>query len=280
MENPHSSGTIDLSKAFADFIRLAIQYPLTIILTFFLCVGGGLVYYWMSPKTYESKMILQSDILSESYALKLAENINAHIKDGDTDYLASRLSLTNDEAQLLREFKVASALTPMSQQTREQDKIIVVISVRVQDNAILPKLQAGIIGYLSNNPYIKKRVEENRKKYEGLIAALDREIRLMDTLKVKIEKGTFVTSKANGISLIDVSKLYEVSADLHEKKLNWVIELAIVDSVQVVEDFSTYSKPVWPKLSIVLLASLVLAMLILFLIFSYRISSPSTSKNS
>ena len=280
METPRSSDTVDLTKAFADFVRLVIQNPGTIGITISLCVAAGWLYYWTAPKTYESKMILQSDILSESYSLKLAENINEHIKDGDTEFLASRLHLTNEAAGLLREFKVASALTPMSQQTKEGDKIIVVISVRVQDNAILPKLQKGIVEYLSNNPYIKKRVEENRKKYQGLIAALDQEIKLMDTLKRKIANGTFANSKTNGISLIDVSNLYEVSANLHEKKLSFVFGLALVDSIQVIEDFSPYGKPVWPKLSIFILASLALSVFILFLLFSYKTPKKIISQNS
>ena len=270
METSRSADTIDLSKVFTDFTRVVLQNPGTIILTIVLCVAVGSLYFWIAPKTYESKMILHSDILSESYVLKMAENINTHVKDGDTEFLASILNMTNEEARLLREFKVTSALTPMSQQTKESDKFIVVISVRVKDNAILPKLQKGIVEYLTNNPYIKKRVDEIKKKCVGLIAVLDREIALMDTLKAKIAKGTFGTSKTNGISFMDISKLYEVSANMHEKKLDLTTRIALVESIQIIEDFSPYGKPVWPKLSITIFASLVTSVFILFLLFSYK----------
>lgn len=270
METSRSSDTIDLSKTFTYLIQLVTENLYTILVVGFLCTGSGLVYYWLAPKIFESKMILHSDILSESYALKLAENINTHVMDGDTEFIASILNLTNEEVRLLRQFKVTSALTPMSQQAKESDKFIVVISVRVKDNAILPKLQKGIVAYLSNNPYIKKRVDEIKKKSIGLIAVLDLEIALMDTLKDKIAKGTFATSKANGVSFLDVSKLYEVSANMHEKKLDLASKIALADSIQIVEDFSPYAKPVWPKLSITIFASLVLSVFILLLLFSYK----------
>jgi hypothetical protein len=270
MENNRSSDTIDLSKAFIYLIRLFSENIATISITLIACLGLGWVYFLVSAKTYESKMIIQSDILSESYSLKLAENLDAHIKGDDIEFLSANLHLTQDEARLLKEFKIVSALTPMSQQMQEKDKIIVVISVRIQDNSVLPKLQAGIISYFSNNEYIKHRVDENRKKFQGLVSALDREIKMMDTLKMKISKGDFSSPKIGGVSLVDVSGLFEVAGDLYEKKHDFMVDLATVDSIQVIEGFTPYSKAVWPKLSITIVASLALAGLIIFIILSYK----------
>ena len=268
METPRSSDTIDLSKAFIHIVRLLIENIRTVTITLVVCLGIGCFYYWVAPKTFDSKMIIQSDILSESYSLKLAENLNNHIRDRDVSFLASKLNLTNEEAHQLIEFKIVSALTPMSQQMAEKDKIIVVISVRIRDNAILPKLQSGIILYFSNNDYIKKRVDENRKKYEGLIYALDREIKRLDTLKNKLSNGTLTNTKFGGVYFMDVADLYGVAADLYEKKYNFMIDLATVDSIEVIEDFTPYDKPVWPKLSIVLAASLALAVFVTFILLS------------
>ncbi len=270
METLRSSDTINLSKAFLQFIRLLSENILTVVITLVICLGGGWFYFWMTPKTFESKMIIQSDILSESYSLKLAENLNTHIKDSDTDFLAVSLNLTKEEAFQLREFKIVSALTPTSQQMPEKDKIIVVISVRVHDNSILPKLQEGIIHYFSNNEYIKKRVEENRKKYEGLVAALDQEIKKMDTLTDKIARGEYPSAKSGNVSIFDIGGLYRTAAELQEKKFDFMIDLATVDSIQVIDDFTPYGKPVWPRLGIILIACLTCAGLVIFIALSYK----------
>ncbi|MEJ0055069.1 MAG: hypothetical protein WDN75_05095 [Bacteroidota bacterium] len=49
-----------------------------------------------------------------------------------------------------------------------------------------------------------------------------------------------------------------------------MIDLATVDSIQVIDDFTPYGKAVWPKLSITLIASLALAALVIFLSLSYK----------
>jgi uncharacterized protein involved in exopolysaccharide biosynthesis len=272
MEIPRYPNTIDLSKAFTIFKQILVENILGIILITVLCVIAGLLYSFYSPKTFESKMILQSDILSESYSLKLAENLNTHIKDGDFAFLAGQLNLTADEANQLEEFRILSALTPMSQQMDEKDKIIVVISVQVKDNAVLPKLQEGIIAYFSNNEYIRKRVIENRKKYEGMIVALDTEIKRLDTLKNKISKGNFSGSRTGEVSIVDLSGLYEVAADLYEKKFDFMNDLATVDSIQVIEGLTPYGKPIWPKKSVVLFTSLMIAGALILVLLQFKAS--------
>jgi uncharacterized protein involved in exopolysaccharide biosynthesis len=273
MEIPRNPNTIDLSKAFSSIKEALAENILTIVVITVLCLAGGLLYILYSPKTFESKMILQSDILSESYSLKLAENLNDHIEDDDTEFIASQLSLSIDEAGQLKEFRIISALTPMSQQMAEKEKIIVVISVQVNNNSVLPKLQEGIIAYFSNNEYIKKRVIENRKKYEGMIVALDTEIKRLDTLKNKISKGSFSTSRAGEISIVDLSGLYEVAADLYEKKFDFMNDLATVDSIQVIEGLTPYGKPVWPKKSVILFTSLMLALAAILIVLQFKASS-------
>ena len=83
METPRATDNIDLSKAFIKLVGLLAENVITVAATLAICLGIGWFYYWTSAKTYESKMIIQSDILSESYSLKLAENLNNHIRDGD-----------------------------------------------------------------------------------------------------------------------------------------------------------------------------------------------------
>ncbi len=270
METSRPSETIDLSKTFAYLIRLFIENLKIILLITTLTVGMGLAYFWFSSKTYESKMIIQSDILSESYSLRLAENLSTHIKDKDHDYLSATLNLTLEDAAQLRDFKIISALTPMSQQMEEKNKIIVVISVRVSDNALLPKLQKGIINYFSSNDYIKKRDLENRALYEKMIAALDIEIKKLDTLKFKISHGKYTSAKVGDVLIMDLSGLYRVSTELFEKKYSSQRALATVESIQVIEGLTPYSKPVWPKLSVVLLTCLILSAIIITIIISFK----------
>ncbi|MBY0435287.1 MAG: hypothetical protein K2U26_14355 [Cyclobacteriaceae bacterium] len=262
--------TIDLSKVFSSLFTVISKNFKIILLSFLMCIGVAEVFHFLSPRVFESKMIIQSDILSESYALKVADNLNLHIKDEDIDFLSVALNLSKEDAGKLREFKVVSALTPMSQQMPEKEKIILVIIVRVADNAILPKLQEGIIFYLTSNPYIQKRVLEEKRKLSGLIAALDGELQKLDSLKRKITNGRFSSAKIGDVSIMDVSGLYGVSANLYDKRFEYQEDLALVDSIQVIEGLAAFKKPVWPKRSILWTFASLLAFLIIFLVLSWK----------
>ncbi len=265
MQSTHQTEAIDLSKVLITLIAEIIRNFWTIVVCLMLCIGLGLSYYFLSSRTYESRMIIQSDILSESYALKLGENMNAHVKDGDYDYISTSLGLTLEEAGKLREFKIVTALTPTSQTMAEKDKIIVVLTVGISDNSILPKLQAGVVNFFSTNEYVKERVLEKRKELQNYINALDRELKMMDTLKLRVLRGKLATTKIGDVSIMDFATLYEVAGDLYEKKFEAETDLALVDSIQVVEGFTRYNKAVWPKLSIVLLASVALGCIAAFI---------------
>lgn len=217
--------------------------------------------------------------MTESYSFKLAENLNQHIYDHDTDYLSSKLNLTPEEATLLLGFDMVSALSPNSQLMEEEDKIIVVIIVRVSDNAILPKLEKGIIQYLSTIDFVRQRDEVNSKYYESVMAAYDREIKMMDSLKFKISKGKYPFNKDGGTQFMDLGSLFETSGDLSEKKYAAERSLTLVKSIQVIEGLAPFSKPVWPRLSNVLITSVVLAGAIaglLIIIMANRKSNTTT----
>lgn len=268
MDSTHQ--TIDLSKVFSSLFTVISKNFKIILLSFLMCIGVAEIFHFLSPRVFESKMIIQSDILSESYALKVADNLNLHIKDEDIDFLSVALNLNKEDAGKLREFKVVSALTPMSQQMPEKEKIILVIIVRVTDNAILPKLQEGIIFYLTSNPYIQKRVLEEKRKLSGLIAALDGELQKLDSLKRKITTGKFSSARIGDVSIMDVSGLYGVSASLYDKRFEYQEDLALVDSIQVIEGLAAFKKPVWPKRSILWTSASLLAFLIIFLVLSWK----------
>lgn len=259
--NSTNEQTIDLFKALTALVSLIFKHIRLIVLTFGLFIGASLLYFYTATRVYESKMILQSDILSESYSQKLAENLNNHIQSKDYNFLASRLNLSADQAHKLREFKLISALTPMSQQMNEREKTIVVISVRVTDNAILPKLQEGIIHYLSDNDYIRKRVTAKRQQYAMLLASVNKEIQRLDTLKNKISKGEFPGFKSSSTSVLDFAGLYTDAIKLYESRFNASMGLELVESIQVIEDLSPYDKPVWPKGSIIVAGALMLALI-------------------
>ncbi|HWA34304.1 MAG TPA: hypothetical protein VG737_09260, partial [Cyclobacteriaceae bacterium] len=59
---------------------------------------------------------------------------------------------------------------------------------------------------------------------------------------------------------------------LYEKKFEAENDLSLIDSIQVIEGLTPYGKPVWPKLTIVLIISFIVGFLLSFLAVSVKIA--------
>ena len=65
MDTSRSSDSIDLSVAFVRLIKVLRNNLLTIIIVVALSLALGVGYYWLVPRTYESKMIIKKIIKSK-----------------------------------------------------------------------------------------------------------------------------------------------------------------------------------------------------------------------
>ncbi len=84
MAASYQNDEIDLLELFAKFILIIRRNTVIIIIAFILGTLLGLAYYQFVPKSYESRMILTSDILTESYSKTLFETINQLVKERNT----------------------------------------------------------------------------------------------------------------------------------------------------------------------------------------------------
>lgn len=262
-QTPHEE--IDLVELLAKSIR-ALKRNFTLIL---ICLGltiGLAVWLWIAAaREYESRMMIYSSILTESYCQELAESLNALVRDDNYSALAARLGLTEEQAVTIRRVTMEGALEGA---VPEVDRLIVIVTVRTRDNAVLPDLQRGIMEYIAGNDFVKIRTEERRRSYEELIARVAEEIEKLEAVKQKILQGTY--SSSTGMMMMNPSEAYARTVELVRQKLELEEKLRLVNSVQLVEGFIPLNKPVSPKLSILMAGGLVTGMLLSLLIMGLR----------
>lgn len=256
---------IDLIELLARFVRLLKKNFALIAICVVICVGLAVWIRFASPKIYESRMMVYSDILTESYCDQLARNLSSLIKDSNYELLADRLSLSPEQASKLHEVRIEGALEGA---VPEEARSFIVVVVRILDNAVLPDLQAGIIEYLSQNDFVKTRTEEKKRYYQELIARIGEEIEKLEVAKQRITSGDF--GRAAGTVMMNPSEIYAQTVTLVETKLSMEEKLHLVNSVQLVEGFSPLNRHVSPRLSILLPAGLVSGFLLAFLIMGLR----------
>ncbi len=268
METPKtSSDEIDLMELFLKLVRM-IKKNFTMIVSFFV-VGTllGSVYGMFGTKVYESKMMVTSDILTESYSEKLAENLKALIKDENQKLLSSRLNLTPEEAESIGSIKIESALK--DKPSKEDEKKWFVITVEILDQEILSKLEKGIVSYLENNEYVKIRVEQKRNLNKQLIKKTDEEILSLESFKNKIYEGNFFENNKGNV-MFDPTVVNIRIIELNKDKLKYQNDLEIVNSVQIVEGFTKFIKPIKPNKAISLAAGATLGLFFVGILIAFK----------
>jgi uncharacterized protein involved in exopolysaccharide biosynthesis len=259
---------IDLLAILLQAVRVIRSNFWLILLFFVLGTALGFGYYNSVRKVFENKMIVSSKIMTESYSKKLVDNLNQYIREGNRKALASQLGITEQTALELGYIKIESPYSNEGEISKEIDRTYFVITVEVFSQDILPDLQKGLISYFENNEYVKVRVNQNREFLKTVIAKIDQEIKDLESLKAKIYNGDFFQNSKNGV-MFDPTVVNTKIIDLTREKIKYQNDLELVNSVQLLEGFTRFDKPVKPLLSLSLVAgsSIGILLVIIFLAF-------------
>lgn len=255
---------IDFSQLILSLVKVFGRNKI-LILTFII-VGpiAGTVYYYTTTKIYESSMMLRSDILNEAYSNNLIDNLKKLVDQRNEEVLSQKLNLSTAETIQIKDIKVKNVESSSSDKITQN--VIFLISVKITDNDILPKLQKGIIKYLEDNEYVKKRVELKKERYANLIKKTRLDIQEMDSLKENFLSGTVFNQKSgSNVVFFDPTEVYTKVMSLYKEEITYMQELELIDSIQVIEGFTNFNKPIAPRRLRSIAIGLVIGFIIAFL---------------
>ena len=101
MEKQVNNDEIDLVELLVKVVLLVKRNLIQIILFFVIGTGLGYAYASLAPKVYESKMLVSSEILTESYSEKLFENLQNLIKERNYTSVSTITGLSEDEEEFI-----------------------------------------------------------------------------------------------------------------------------------------------------------------------------------
>jgi hypothetical protein len=262
------SDEIDLLELLAKIVITTKSNILSIIVAFVIGSILGLCYYQLVPKVYEGKMILLSDILTSSYSERITESLDNLIKEENNEVLSERLGITENEASSITKIEIES----VKQETKEaeSESSTFIITVRTEEKSILPNLQEGLINHLRNNEYVKIRVRQRQDFYKAMIEKVGTEINSLDSLKKRLFSGQPIYSKSTEMMLVDPTNIYSKIIDLNKEQIGYKNSLELVNSIQLVEGFTVYNKPISPKLSISLVAGASFGLFVIALLIGFK----------
>lgn len=258
-----SDEEIDLFELLVRFMSV-IKNNLVVIIAS-LIIGNllGLAYYKFSPSVFQSEMLISSDVLPESYAKSLADNLLKLIKEKNTQSLSSKLSITPEQASMIAGIEIKIDTPPDDMSPETPQIIFLNIGVKTIDNSIWPQLEKGILDYLENNEFAKVKVEQKRKFNNQIIEKINLELSDLEKLKTQISQGgtNVAQSTKENIILFDPTTVNLKIIDFNKEKLRLQNELETINSAQIVEGFTIFNKPASPKLSLSLVGGSVFGLL-------------------
>jgi hypothetical protein len=265
MEKVNNQDDIDLLSLFLKTINI-IRSNFWIILTFFL-IGSflGVSYYYLTNKIYQSSLVISSGILTKSYAETLVENINRQRRESNIKAIENSLNVSEQTAKALSKLRIQSVSEV--EDLKESDKFIITAEVLNPD--IFGELQRGLIHYFENNQFVKVRVEQNKNFLKQMLAKIDEEIKDMEAFKDQIITGSFFRN-AQGNVMFDPTTVNTKILELTKERLTLQNNLELVNSVQVIEGFTKYERPVRPRLSVSLISGSFVGLVFVSILIAFK----------
>jgi hypothetical protein len=208
--------------------------------------GVGLGTSFIVSKEYESQLIINSDILTFSYADRIITTLNELLKEENYEDVSKRLDLKKEEVQNLKSMSVELLLKNKGEQLPENEKNYLVIKARTLDTHVLPQLQQGLLQYFQNIDYVKIRVEQRKEYYKTLIFEVEKQIKSLEELKSNVYSGKFFEGSKGTINF-DPTTVNTKIIELSKDRLEYKNRLQLVNSIEVVESFTPHYRPVTGK---------------------------------
>jgi hypothetical protein len=265
MERSDKRDEFDLYELFFKGVEI-IRANFWLIVIFFV-VGTllGLTYYYSSAKVYQTRMVVSSSILTRSYAETLIDKLNRHRRELNLQALKESLNISEAAAKDI--VHLDTEVISQLDETKEPERFIV--SAEVLNQSILPDLQKGLVHHLANNEFVKIRVDQNKKYLSKMIDEVDEEIKDMEVLKEKIISGEFF-QRTQGNVMFDPTTVNSKILDLTKERINLQNNLELVNSVQVIEGFTKYERPVRPKLSLSLISGSFVGLVFVSILIAFK----------
>ena len=260
---------IDLLELFAKLIFQIKRNAKLIILSFVVGTILGFWYFSYGAKVYETKMILLSDILTASYTERITESLDRLISEGNTKILSDRLNIPEQDVNQILNIVIES----VKQNNGKDDKgnSLFIVTVKVLNKDILPRLQEGLITYLRNNEYVRIRVEQRKKYTLEIIKKIDEQLSGLEQLKSRITKGELTQGGKENLVLFDPTLVHTKIVELSKERANLQNALEIINSFQVVEGFTLFEKPVSPRLLFSLAAGASLGLFLVGVVIAFKV---------
>lgn len=237
------------TKSFDTFLRETIDFYLSCFrftlqsikrywLLFLLVILGVLALWGKSllpHKTiYSGKVVFEYNYLDKRLYGELFEQLQNKIEDGNFEGLKNSLNVSKEIAESILEIKAYNFQGNELVLVNEKVLGPVVVKLKLLNPNHVREIEAGLLYYVNNYPFVMKTISEYRTDTKSKIAFIEKELSLLDSLKMNANIG----EKNNQAEL---AGLFELT----EKK--FTERAALVNTLNKVDAFEVFANLVVTK---------------------------------
>lgn len=243
MSNPDE---IDIGLIYLKISNVIKRYFVFTIFCALIGLFAGYFFFKTTKPTYESSMILQNELFNLPNGSSLVTLLNDLIRDKNYDQLSERLNMTKEQVRAIVDINVNNLYKEL---TPEEEIKVFKVSVNVTETTILSDLQNGLINYLEQNPYVRKRIDLKKEGISDQIAYIKDDLQGIERLKSQILNGDLLSDKSSDLLLFDPASVYQESIRLFEKEVELRTALQLAENFHVIQEFTVFQNPSSPRLS-------------------------------
>jgi hypothetical protein len=234
-------------KFWAFIAGTLIRQKYALLLSIFLGIACGYIYYILAPKYYKTEMIVLYNDLSKKTYSELINNLNELIISKSSARFAAALKLPETATNNI----IKLQLVGLNNETFDSDTSTrvnqpVKIVALLTNNSIVDSLQVSLLNYLNNNPYSRQTKDSQKKILQDRLAFIDKELLKLDTLKINYNR-FLIFSKISSTfynNAFDPAAIYEHSNELTVQKetiTKWLNNE--INPILLVDGFKTPTSP-------------------------------------
>lgn len=270
---------IDDTIGLTDFFVLVynfIKHHLKTILVFTTLgalIGGG--YSYQKENYYYSELSGYSLVVPKANILEVFSPLTVFTDEKNYEELSKALNLSIEEATNLRVLEFApSKHIKTSNNPKVTDDIlgeIIIVKVETYDKKMLPKLESGLLYFLSTNTYLNQNLKAKKEANSRVVTHFYTELDQSDSLRYKNHGNN------SGISIMntpDPKHFVEALEYIESIKM----DNNTLASFTVVSSFYNLKKPANKTLLITIAATLFFFILGLFFALTNELAKIASSK--
>lgn len=268
-KQPNSSEEIDLlyffrpvSNAIRNLTTFVVNYTRLLAHNLFLfgaiLIAGAVAGYcirYVLPPSYKTEAIFISEMLPARYCTILLNNLNELRRPGNIPLLAKELNISTDAAWQIRGI-IPYTIPKDTFVIEKKDSTMSVFRVTLilHDMRYLEETQRGLINYLENNEYARRRKEAKANNMREQVADLEIKLKSLDSVRQLVSSSVVPRSQGQGIILgepINPVSIYQAEVS-YRRDLTYMKErLSTDEHIEVLQSFfklNEYNNPNYDKL--------------------------------